>query len=208
MGIGISVHDTHVVKSVRPVCQRSHISRSPFYSVASGGVTPSRSVVPLAPANIYFSLFMERLARMRELLLMCKGVEAFPARSATPSRSLLSSAETRPPLLQSRAWQIMNLKFQPSLYVRRSEGAIPYHRKRASPHSCAPSSVPFTVDSCTVSQAPVFVFCRSRHALWTRPLPFLIPVPPTPAVDSVAKPPFNPPGDRPSGMPSGTPPGP
>ena len=49
----------------------------------------------------------------------------------------------------------------------RSGGSRTYHRKRASHHSCAPSSVPFTVDGCTVSQAPVFVARRRRCVPWT-----------------------------------------
>ena len=43
----------------------------------------------------------------------------------------------------------------------------PYRRKRASCHSCDPSSVPFTVDGFTVSQAPLFVARCSRRACRT-----------------------------------------
>ena len=43
-------------------------------------------------------------------------------------------------------------------------GSRPYHRKRASHHSFKPSSVPFTVDGCTVIHAPVFVTCRKQCA--------------------------------------------
>ena len=38
----------------------------------------------------------------------------------------------------------------------------------ASHHSCTPSSVPFTVDGCTVSHAPVFVALRNQHVPLTR----------------------------------------
>ena len=46
---------------------------------------------------------------------------------------------------------------------------MPYCRKRASRHSCAPSSVPLTMDGCTVSQAPVFVSRCSQRACKTVP---------------------------------------
>ena len=61
----------------------------------------------------------------------------------------------------------MNLSFQPLQYLGRSGGSRPYRKKRASRHSCTPSSVPFTVDGCTVSQAPVFVARRIPRALST-----------------------------------------
>ena len=57
-----------------------------------------------------------------------------------------------------------NLDWQPLQCVGRSGGSMPYHRKRASLHSCAPRSVPLTVDGCTVIQAPVFVARRSWRA--------------------------------------------
>ena len=44
---------------------------------------------------------------------------------------------------------------------------MPYYRKRAYRHSCAPSSVPFNLDSCNVSHAPVFVARLSQRAPWT-----------------------------------------
>ena len=52
-----------------------------------------------------------------------------------------------------------------------SGGYRPYRSKRASRHSCSPSSVPFTVDGCTISHAPVFFTRRKqreRRATWTR----------------------------------------
>ena len=49
----------------------------------------------------------------------------------------------------------------------RSGGSRPYHRNRASLHSWTPSSVPLTVDGCTVSQAPVFVAPHRRRAFKT-----------------------------------------
>ena len=51
----------------------------------------------------------------------------------------------------------------------RSGGSRPYHRKRASHHSCAPSSFPFTVYSCTIIQVQVFVSRCSQHAPCTGP---------------------------------------
>ena len=150
-----------------PFYQRSQISRSPFCSVASSGGSPSRSVVLLAPAGLAFSLFTAWPAKMRRSLRTCEGVKAFPVRSVTPSRSSLWRAVTMSPLLQSRVWQIFNLALQTSQYVWRSGRSRPYLRKRVSRHSWAPSSVPFTVDGCTVSQAPVFVARCSRHVLWT-----------------------------------------
>ena len=48
-----------------------------------------------------------------------------------------------------------------------SGGSRPYHRKRASRHSCAPSYVPFTVNGCTFSHAPVFVSRHKGCAYWT-----------------------------------------
>ena len=49
----------------------------------------------------------------------------------------------------------------------RSGGYRKYHRKRASCYSCAPSSVPLTVDGCTVNHAPVFISRRNQRATWT-----------------------------------------
>ena len=42
-----------------------------------------------------------------------------------------------------------------------------YIRKRSSQHSFVPSSVPFTIDGCTFSHAPIFVSRRKRCASWT-----------------------------------------
>ena len=61
----------------------------------------------------------------------------------------------------------MNLAFQPSQCVGRYGVSRPYRRKRASRHSCAPSSVPFAAYGCNVIQSPVFVARCSRHARWT-----------------------------------------
>ena len=147
--------------------KRSWIRRSPFCSVASGGGEPSLNVEPLVPDSLDFGLFTEQPEKMRGYSRTWEGVKALPDRSATPSRSSLWRAVTRPPLLQLRAWQIVNLALQLSQYFGRSGGYRPYLRKRVSRHSCAPISVPFTVDSCTVSQAPVFVARCSQRALWT-----------------------------------------
>ena len=48
----------------------------------------------------------------------------------------------------------------------RSGGSRPYHRKRSSCHSYAPSSVPFNLDGCTVRQELVFVARYSHCAPW------------------------------------------
>ena len=48
----------------------------------------------------------------------------------------------------------------------RSGGSRPYHRKREYRHSCAPSSVPFTVDGCTVRHAHVFITRCKRREIW------------------------------------------
>ena len=60
---------------------------------------------------------------------------------------------------------------KPSHILGRSEVSRLYYRKRASRHSYAPWSVPFTVDICTVSHAPIFVTCRKRRVTWTAPPP-------------------------------------
>ena len=44
-----------------------------------------------------------------------------------------------------------------------SEGYRPYQGKRTYCHSCAPSSVPFTVYGCNISHDPVFVARRKQH---------------------------------------------
>ena len=51
---------------------------------------------------------------------------------------------------------------QPSHNLGRYEGSSPYHRKRASHHSCATSFLPFTVDRCTIIHIPVFI----THYKW------------------------------------------
>ena len=58
-------------------------------------------------------------------------------------------------------------ELQPSHNFGRSGSSRPYHRKKESRHSCAPSSIPFTLDGCTVIHAPIFVTRHKRHAIWT-----------------------------------------
>ena len=72
-----------------PFFQRSRISWCSLCYLDSGGGAPSRSVGPLVPAGLAFSLFTSQPANMRGSLRMCEGVKDFPARSATPSRSSL-----------------------------------------------------------------------------------------------------------------------
>ena len=67
---------------------------------------------------------------------------------------------TRPPFLQSRACQMEKAELQPSQNLGGPGGLMPYRRKRVFCHSCAPSSVPFTVNGFTVSHIPVFVARR------------------------------------------------
>ena len=61
-------------------------------------------------------------------------------------------------------------EFQLSQNLGGSGGSRSYRRKRASHHSYAPSSVPLTVDVCTVSHAPVFFPRRKQHVTWTEQL--------------------------------------
>ena len=42
-----------------------------------------------------------------------------------------------------------------------SGGSRPYCRNRVSCHSCAPSSIQFTLDGCTVGHSPIVV---ARHS--------------------------------------------
>ena len=88
----------------------------------------------------------------------------FPARSLTLSQNSSWHDMTRSPFLQSRACNIEKLVLHPSHSLGSSGGSMPYLRNRASHHSCSPSSMPFTVDGCIVSHAPVFVTRRKRHA--------------------------------------------
>ena len=59
--VGASVFTTHMswILSV-PCCQRSRISRSPFYSVNYAGCTNEWSIFPPAPAGAAFVLFTAR----------------------------------------------------------------------------------------------------------------------------------------------------
>ena len=57
---------------------------------------------------------------------------------------------------------------QPSPNLGRSGGSRQYLRKRSSRLSCAHSSVPFTVNVCTVSHAPVFTNYLKGNVTWTR----------------------------------------
>ena len=151
-----------------PYCQRSRIIRSLFCSVTSGAaVVASDGVVSLDPAGLGFVLLMAQSEYIKGLLRTWAGVKALPARSATPSRSSLWRAVTRPPFLQSRAWLMVNLASHPSQCDGRSGGSSPYRRKRASRHSWSPRSVPVTVDGSTMSQAPVFAARRILCACWT-----------------------------------------
>ena len=66
----------------------------------------------------------------------------------------------RRPFFQSKAWHIEKVALYPSHSVGRSGGSSLYCRKRSSQNSCVPSSMPFTVDGCTISHVLVFV---TRH---------------------------------------------
>ena len=65
------------------------------------------------------------------------------------------------------------MALHPSRYVGRSGESMSYLRKEASSHSCDPSFVPFTVEGCTVNQAPVFVYRRIQRAHCTR-APYIV----------------------------------
>ena len=56
---------------------------------------------------------------------------------------------------------------RPSQNLGGSGGSRTYHRKRATHHYCAPSSVLLTVDDCTDSHAPVFVASSKQRTAWT-----------------------------------------
>ena len=119
-------------------------------------------------ARFAFVLWTARPEKMKELSHMCIGVEAFPARSATLSQRSLWCAVTRPPFLQLGARHTEKALLHPSQNLGRYGVYRPYHRKRASHHSCVPSYVLFSVDRCTISHAPVFVVRLKRHETWTR----------------------------------------
>ena len=85
---------------------------------------------------------------------------------------------------------------------------MPYQRKRASRHSCTLSSVPFTMDNCTISHAPVFVTRHSRCAPWTGAPAKVFARAPLPEGRTTSVPPSFHIGGRLNGPPSGTSPGP
>ena len=101
-------------------CHMPRIRRSSFCSVASGGSVPSRSVEPLLTVDLAFGLCTAQPAKMRGSLRTCEEIRSLPSRSATLFQRSLWRAATRPPLLQLRAWQIVNLVLQPSQYLGRS----------------------------------------------------------------------------------------
>ena len=119
------------------------------------------------PAGCAFVLCTEQPAEMRWLTCMCVGLKYLPSSSATPSWISLWHAITRPPLLQSRVWHMEKSALHPSQNLGRSGSYRQYFMKRASLHSWAPSSVPLTIDGCTVSHAPVFVAHSKWCANWT-----------------------------------------
>ena len=140
-----------------PFFQGLRIRRFPFYSVASKLFFVGGCVNPDGCAFVFCTA---QPVNMRRLLHTCVGVKSLPTRYVTLPQSTLWCAVTRPPLLQSRAWHMEKVVLQPSHNLDKSGGSRPYHRKRASRHSCAASSVSLTVDDCTVSHDPVFI---SRH---------------------------------------------
>ena len=73
---------------------------------------------------------------------------------------------TRTPLLQSISCHMWKAVLQLSQNLRMSGGSRSYCRRRESCHSCAPSSVPFIVDCCTISHASVFVAHRNMCVSW------------------------------------------
>ena len=90
-----------------------------------------------------FGLCMVWPAKIRGSLRTCVGIKSLPYRYETPSRRSLWRAVTRPPLLQFRAWLMEKAALQTSQNLVMSRVFSPYIRKRASHHSCAPSSVPY-----------------------------------------------------------------
>ena len=80
--------------------------------MASSGGVAAVIVVALELAVFAFGLFTAQPANMRGSSRMLDGVKYFPARSATPSRSSLWRAVTRPPRLQSKAWQMEKVLLQ------------------------------------------------------------------------------------------------
>ena len=73
-----------------------------------------------------------------------------------------------PSFLHLRAWKIEKAEVQTSQNLGRSGGSMTYRRNRASQHSCAPSSILFTVDICTAIHALIFVIRRKRSSTWIR----------------------------------------
>ena len=94
----------------------------------------------------------------------CTRVKAFPERSATPSRSSLWHNATRPPFLQSRAWQIEKTAPHQLKWDRKSGGSMPLLMKREYLNLYAPNSVPLTVEGSTESHTPVRWIRPSRRA--------------------------------------------
>ena len=123
-----------------------------------GGFEPFRmSLCSLHPATY---------VKRRGSLWLCVGVKNFPEVYTTSSRSLLWRAMKRPPFFKPRTWKIEKVALQPLQILCRSWGFRPYRRKRKSQHSYAPSSMPFTVDGCTINHTPFFVNLRKRCVTW------------------------------------------
>ena len=149
-----------------PFCQCSWISRLPFCYVTYRFWVDG---VVLDLAGFAFVLFMAQPPNMRGSLRTWVGVKALPYRSTIRYRDHCDASwQGYPSCSQGheiwRNWCCSRHSIWGGLW-----GPRPYRNKRASLHSCAPSSVPFTVDGCTVSHAPVFVDLRKRRASWTEP---------------------------------------
>ena len=97
-----------------PFFQMFQIRRWPLCYVDSGGGALSWMVLPVVLARFAFGFFTAQPANMRGSLRMWEGVNALLDKFTPPSRISLWRAVTRPPLLQSRAWQMENLVLHPS----------------------------------------------------------------------------------------------
>ena len=94
---GVSIHDMHVMNTVRPLLSEV------YYEEISLQIS-----LVLWKGPFYFS-FPLRTARPVYILVSSRtwvGVKVFLTRLEIPSHSSLWHAVMRPPLLQSRAWQM------------------------------------------------------------------------------------------------------
>ena len=96
-----------------------------------------------------------------------RGGELFSGQVRDPVMELVMTRRDQVAPLTIKGVEFRKFSVLAVTVMGRYGGSRQYLRKSAYHHSCVPSSVPFTVEGCTVSQVLVLFVRRSQCAPWT-----------------------------------------